>query len=108
MLSVEIFRGNVFSYLGEVRLSVNGTALVDYTDWGITAHLIGSRGGALEIVTCEWLDIENGLFRLRIEAADLEELPLLKNHYMYIALTSPSGDENTYLVAQVRVKRMQP
>ena len=102
--SYTLFKGGLFSYIGELRIPVNRVPVIDYTGWQITGRLEDYTGLVIDILTVEWVDITLGLFRFAISAADQSVLKEGRDYKLYIVLRTPANEPLAPIIVIVSVK----
>lgn len=85
-------KGGLFSYIGELRIPINGVAQVDYTGWTLQSRLEDRNGVVLPILTVEWVDETTGTLRARISASDTLPLRAGFNYTIYIIPVTPAAE----------------
>jgi hypothetical protein len=99
-----LYKGGLFSYIGELRIPVNNVPLVDYTGWTIGGRFEDHAGQQLPILTVEWLSISTGLFRFKISPSDHSALKSGRDYKLYIVPVTPTGDALVPIIITVSVK----
>jgi len=97
-------KGGLFSYVGELRIRVNGVPQVDYTGWTVTGRLEDKDGNEISVLTVEWVDITTGALRVRIPAADTLDLAMGFNYKLYIVVSTPAAEPLQPLIITVAFK----
>lgn len=104
-MSIQLTKGDTFSYNAEFRVVVNGVAQVDYTGWTATAELRDSKGAQVCDITITWLDITQGTAKLYIDANTTSSFAVGKDYEFNIQFTLPGGDKVSSPIVPVVVKR---
>lgn len=99
-----LYKGGLFSYIGQLRIPVNKIPVIDYTGWGIGGRIEDSQGNVLPILTVEWVNILDGLFRFKIAPADHTDLRVGKDYKLYIVPVTPAAEPLVPIIFTVAVK----
>jgi hypothetical protein len=99
-----LYKGGLFSYIGELRIPVNKVPLVDYTGWTITGRIEDVDGNELPILTVEWIDITTGIFRFKIAPADHTNLRVGRDYKLYIVPVTAAAEALVPIIFTVAVK----
>ena len=91
-LRIQHRKGGLFSYIGELRLTINGVITTDYTGWTLLGRMEDHQGVVLPILTAEWVDETTGTLRLRVSAADFLTLRSGFDHAIYVTPVTPAGE----------------
>lgn len=104
MNNYTLYKGGLFSYIGELRIPVNGVPLVDYTGWAITGRLEDYKNVVIPILSVAWIDATLGLFRYKIATADHGVLKEGRDYKIYLVPVTPANEPLVPIIMTLTVK----